>query len=83
MAILNESLGSNILSHEFFKQIEILRRSCNDYEGLQKKLSHLMNNNSDIKNDLTELIKMLEYMVPSYSLDLLTVIIIAAGNINV
>lgn len=34
----------------------------------------------DENKDLNELINMLEYMVPSHSLDMLTLIIIAAGN---
>ena len=33
-------------------------------------------------SDLAELINMLEYLMPSHSLDMLTLIIIAAGNTN-
>lgn len=41
-----------------------------------------MNDSRHNNNDLMELINMLEYIVPSYSLDMLTLIIIAAGNID-
>lgn len=68
------------LSDEFFDQITLLRNSCNDFEGIQNKLSTIMMQESN--QDLAELINMLEYMVPSHSLDMLALIIIAAGNTN-
>ena len=74
-------LGNGYLSAEFFEQIGILRSSCNDFEGLQKKLSILMSDSSSEK-DLLSLVNMFEYIVPSYSLDLLTLIMIAAGNLE-
>ena len=66
------------LSNDFFDQINLLRNSCNDFEGIQAKLSSIMRENES--SDLSSLINMLEYMVPSHSLDMLTLIIIAAGN---
>lgn len=60
-----------------------MRGSCNDFDGIQKKLNELLK--SDFKNNknLKDLITLHEYMVPSYSLDLLTLIIIAAGNMKI
>lgn len=39
----HESIGNGTLSSDFFDQIEILRKSCNDFEGLQKKLLQILN----------------------------------------
>jgi hypothetical protein len=41
-----------------------------------------MNDRNKKNEDVHDLINLLEYMVPSYGLDMLTLIIIAAGNIN-
>lgn len=41
-----------------------------------------MRDGDNKNNDLIDLVNMLEYMIPSYSLDMLTMIIIAAGNMN-
>ena len=60
----------------------MLRNSCNDFDGLQKNLAELMNSDYPEKKDLTDLVTMFEYLTPSYSLDFLTLVIIAAGLPN-
>ena len=71
--ITDMSIGNGTLSHEFYKQIETLRRSCNDYDGLMAKISKI------IGKDEEDLVNMFEYMVPGHSLDILTLVIQAIG----
>ena len=78
--MLTQLRGSNqTLCNTFFSQLELLRRSCNDFEGLQKNIAAVLQEDQAEKRDLIELITLLEYLTPSHSLDLLTLIIIAAG----
>jgi hypothetical protein len=65
------------LSLSFFRQIDMLRNSCNDFEGIQKKLSALMVSQGPHNKDIMQLTTMLEYLAPSYSLDILTILIIS------
>lgn len=47
------TIGNGTLSSEFFDQLEILRNSCNDFEGLQKKLTQILNSpDQKAKEDL-------------------------------
>jgi hypothetical protein len=71
--------SNRTLRATFFSQLELLRKSCNDFEGLQKNITALLRQDYKEKKDLIELITLLEYLTPSYSLDFLTLIIIAAG----
>jgi hypothetical protein len=70
--------ANQTLRATFFSQLELLRQSCNDFEGLQKNITALLQQDYEEKKDLVELITLLEYLTPSYSLDFLTIIIIAA-----
>ena len=67
------SIGNGSLSNVFYEQIELLRKSCNDYDGLKAKISKIIGNEED------DLVHMFEYMVPGYSLDILTLVILAIG----
>lgn len=61
--------------------MEVLRKSCNNFIGIQKKLSEaICNKDFERHAELIQLIQMLEILVPSYSLDLLATIIIAVGK---
>ena len=63
------------LSEQFYSQLNILRKSCNDFEGIQKKLSDLLNEEN---KNVIELITLMEFMNPSFSLDLMTLIVICS-----
>ena len=64
------------LSEQFYSQIDILRKSCNYFGGIQKKLTVILNEKEN--KDILELITLLEFMNPSFSLDLLTLIVICS-----
>ena len=70
--------ANQTLRAAFFSQLELLRQSCNDFDGLQKNIAALLQQDYKEKKNLIELITLLEYLTPSYSLDFLTIIIIAA-----
>lgn len=72
--------SNQTMADAFFQEISILRKSCNDFEGIQKKLAVLLN--KDSSQDLKDLLTMIEFSIPSYSLDILTTVILASGNAN-
>lgn len=72
-----------LLSAQFFKQIDVLRKSCNNFQGIHSHLSSLIcKNDFKGRHDLMSLVQMMEHLVPSYSLDLLTTIVIGIGKQN-
>ena len=71
--ITDLSIGNGTLSNDFYNQIDLLRKSCNDYDGLKAKISKIIGKDED------DLVQMFEYMVPGYSLDIITLVIIAIG----
>ena len=75
MSILNRQMGNCTLSKEFHEELEYLKSKCSVFIWIQNKLNELLWNSDDEQDDLNCLLKLHEYMVPSYSLDILTSLI--------
>lgn len=68
----DKSLGTSLLSRAFFDELDILRSQCNEFTAVRTKLEASIGD-----AQLKGVVDMVEFLVPGFSLDLLTLIIVA------
>ena len=68
----DKSLGTPHLSRAFFDELDILRSQCNEFNAVRNKLQASLGN-----KQLKGVVNLVEFLVPGFSLDILTLIIVA------